>query len=93
MRVLTALVLLVVALAGGCGGDEMPSIQEVKAEHAPRLMALPGVVSVGIGRDAQGQPVLVVGLDRERPETRAQLPRELEGYGVKVEIVGDVQAQ
>lgn len=71
----------------------MPSIKDVKAEHAPRIMALPGVVSVGIGRDARGQPVLVVGLDRERPETRAKLPQEIEGYGVEVEVVGDVRAQ
>lgn len=71
----------------------MPSIQDVKAEHASRIMALPGVVSVGIGRDAGGQPILVIGLDRERAETRARLPQELEGYALKVEIVGDVRAR
>jgi hypothetical protein len=93
VRVLVAFLLLIVAPAGACGRDEMPSIQDVKAEHASRIMALPGVVSVGIGRDAGGQPILVVGLDRERAETRARLPQELEGYVLKVEIVGDVRAQ
>jgi len=56
-------------------------------------MAQAGVVSVGVGRDADGTEVIVVGLDRERPETRAALPRELEGYRVRVRIVGSVRAQ
>lgn len=70
-----------------------PTIQEVKAGHAERLLALPGVVSVGIGRDAGGDEVIVIGLDRPRPETRAHLPAQLGGYPVRVEIVGTVRAQ
>jgi hypothetical protein len=69
------------------------SIQEAKARHAARILALPGVVSVGIGRDAQGREVIVIGLDRARPETRARLPTELEGYRVQVQVVGVVKAQ
>ena len=67
-------------------GDEsrMPaSIHHVKQKHAAELMAVPGVVSVGIGRDERGQPVLIVGLDRDRPEARARLPKSLEGYDVR----------
>jgi hypothetical protein len=56
-------------------------------------MAQPGVVSVGIGRDADGTEVIVVGLDRERPEARAALPSELEGYRVRVQVIGGVRAQ
>jgi hypothetical protein len=73
---------------------EMPqTIQDVKARHAPRLLALPGVVSVGIGRAAEGHDVIVVGLDRPRPKTQADLPARLEGYPVRVEIIGAVRAQ
>ena len=70
-----------------------PTIQDVKARHAPEFMRLPGVVSVGIGRDADGAPVIVVGLDRDRPETRAALPPQVEGHRVRIEVVGRVQAQ
>jgi hypothetical protein len=70
-----------------------PSIQEVKAEHAERILALPGVVSVGIGRDAGGREVIVIGLDRPRPETQARLPAQLEGYPVRVDFIGTVRAQ
>lgn len=69
------------------------SIQEAKARHAQRLLALPGVVSVGVGRDADGRQVIVIGLDRARPETQARLPAELEGYRVRVRVSGPVKAQ
>ena len=55
---------------------ESPSIQEVKKKHEARLMALPGVVSVGIGRDRDGAHSIIIGLDGPRPETEAQLPRQ-----------------
>lgn len=70
-----------------------PSIQEVKAKHEDRLMALPGVVSVGIGKDKEGNPVIMIGMDGPRPETEAQLPDSLEGYPVLVRIIGPVKAQ
>lgn len=70
-----------------------PSIQEVKAKHEDRLLAMPGVVSVGIGRGPDGQSVIIVGLDGPRPETVKQLPKLLDGYPVRVEIIGPVKAQ
>lgn len=70
-----------------------PTIQEVKAKHAERLMAMPGVVSVGIGKNPDGQFVIMVGLDGPRPKTVEQMPKVLEGYPVRVEITGPVKAR
>lgn len=70
-----------------------PTIQEAKARHADRLLTLPGVVSLGIGRDGDGREVIVIGLDQPRPETQARLPAQLEGYPVRVEVIGTVKAQ
>jgi hypothetical protein len=44
-----------------------PTIQEVKAKYTDQLMAMPGVVSVGIGQNPDGTLVIVVGLDGPRP--------------------------
>ena len=94
MRLLVAVLLAVSAGPAAFGRGEMPAtIQQVKTKHETRLMAMPGVVSVGIGRNADGQPVIVVGLDRERPETRATVPQELEGHPVRIEVIGPVRAQ
>ena len=72
----------------------MPAtIREVKGRHESRLMAQPGVVAVGIGRDQDGKEVIVVSLDRERPEVRAEFPQFLEGYAVHVQVIGTVRAK
>jgi hypothetical protein len=69
------------------------TIEEAKARHASGLLELPGVVSVGLGLDAEGRPVIVVGLDGPRPETCARLPGSLEGHPVRSEVIGAPSAQ
>ncbi len=79
--------------ACGKGTELQTSIQDVKAQHEAELMAMPGVVSVGIGLDDQGNHVIVVGVDQDRPEIRAQVPQTVDGYRVRVEVVGKMKAQ
>lgn len=89
-------VVLVAALAAtACreGAEMESSIQNVKTQHEAELMAMPGVVSVGIGMDDDGNKVIVVGIDQDRTETRAQVPQTVEGYPVRVEVVGKMKAQ
>jgi len=76
-------------------GDKImtPSIQDVKKKQEARLMSLPGVVSVGIGRDPQGNPAVIVGMDSLRAETQAQIPTQLDGYPLLIQIVGPLKAQ
>ena len=69
------------------------SIRDVKAQHQGRLLALPGVVSVGLGRSPEGEAEIVVSLDRRRPRTMARLPQTLAGYPVRVEVIGQVRTQ
>jgi hypothetical protein len=91
------LVILVLWISSGqvyCEDQKMsPTIQEVKARYTDRLLAMPGVVSVGIGRNPDGTSVIIVGLDGPRPDTVRQLPKELEGFPVRPEITGPVRAQ
>lgn len=91
--VIAAILALLISWTASAAETEMrPTIQDVKARHAPRLLAMPGVVSVGVGRGGEGQEVIVIGLDRARPETQSKLPAQLEGYRVRVEIIGAVKA-
>jgi hypothetical protein len=93
-RAVAAILALLISWPAEAKAQEMSrTIQDVKARHAHRLVTVPGVVSVGIGRDAQGHEVIVIGLDRPRPETQADLPTQLEGYPVRVDIIGAVRAQ
>ncbi len=69
-----------------------PSIEEVKKKYTQALLAKPGVISVGIGKDPDGIPVIIVGLERPQPETQKKLPKTLEGYPVQIEIIGKIKA-
>ena len=88
------IILLVLPAIAMSENSKMPnSIKDVKTQHEERLLQLPGVVSVGIGQDKNGNPAIIVGLERSDPETELQLPTRLEGYPVVVRIVGRIKAQ
>ncbi len=90
---LLIIVMAVIAAAMGGSCDMSPSIKDVKAKYEAQLLQVPGVVSVGIGRDESGQPVIVIGLESSNPETESKLPKRLEGYPVRVHTVGKIVSQ
>ncbi len=89
---LTAAILLMALATPACNEtrEMQPSIQEVRAKHVDRLMSMPGVVSVGIGRDDEGAAVIVVGLDQAGAKVTESLPASLEGFTVRTEVVGKI---
>lgn len=96
MNRLFLIILILFLLSCQLHGEDRtvsPTIQEVKAKHVERLMAMPGVVSVGIGKNPDGQSVIIVGLDGPSPKTVEQIPKVLEGYPVRVEIIGPIKAR
>jgi hypothetical protein len=91
------LLSLFLVLTVACGAEEdiaMPdSIQNVKSKHEPRLMATPGVVSVGIGLDHEGQSAIIIGVESQEKLNTVTLPEKLDGYPVKVQVIGTIRAQ
>ena len=69
------------------------SITEVKSKHESRLLSLPGVISVGIGQAADGRTVIVIGVEDKGSAEGPDLPKQLEGYPVRVDVIGPVRAQ
>ena len=70
----------------------MPNeIDDVLERHATELLALPNVVSVGIGEHA-GQPAIVVGVTQRVPseelEPGERIPDTIEGHEVDVQELG-----
>jgi len=96
MNRITLVILILCLLSGQLCGEETAvssTIQDAKAKHEEFLLAMPGVVSVGIGKNPDGQFVIIVGLDGPRPETVNQLPKILEGYPVRTEMIGPLKAR
>lgn len=89
---LLSMMLLLVAPINFAGEEGMTlTIEEVKSKYTAELMALPGVISVGIGRDRDGQLAILVGLDSSYPEVVDKIPQKLESYPVITHVVGPVK--
>ncbi len=94
MRTIAMVIILFIPLLAL--GDDLgmsPSIQEVKKQHEARFLDMPGVVSVGIGLDPDGNEAIIVGVDGSNPETQAKIPVTLEGFPVRVQTIGTIRAQ
>jgi hypothetical protein len=89
--------MLLLALVGGCQATDMnnmeKSIKDVKAEYETQLMAMPGVVSVGLGQDTAGNPVIVVGVESEEDSHTLTLPQGLHSYPVRFQVMGTIKAR
>jgi hypothetical protein len=70
----------------------MNNIEKVMADHADALMKLNDVVGVAESL-CNGQPCIKVLLSRDNPATRAEIPTELDGIPVAVEVSGPITAQ
>ena len=91
--IVMSIVLIVPLVALGDEPDMPSSIQEVKKQHEALFLDMPGVVSVGIGLDPNGNEAIIVGLDGSHPETRAKIPSVLEDFPVVIQMVGSLKAQ
>lgn len=62
----------------------------VKARHEDKLMQIPGVVGVGLGRSAIGDPAIIVYTQHQ--DVSQQLPKSIENLDVIIEVTGDIEA-
>lgn len=99
------IVLGAVALMCGCGqsdpadrphdGAREPvshkSIEEVLAENTPEWMAIPGVIGTGIG-EFDGKPCIKVLVVQASDSLSQRIPKDVEGYLVRIEVTGEIRA-
>ena len=72
--------------------DDAPpaALGRVPADDEAKLLAIPGVTSVGLGHDPAGGEAVVIGV--VDPGVAPRLPSEIAGLPVVVEITGEVNA-
>lgn len=67
------------------------NVEQVMARNESQLMSIPGVTGIGIS-ESGGQTVICIMVIELTPELKAQLPKQLEGVPVKIDVVGEVNA-
>jgi len=75
------------SLFGGRAAPDSPHATDVLTRHAEKLMRMRGVMSVGLGRTADGGAAIVIGVENPLavPEN---IPAEIEGVPVVIQDVG-----
>ncbi len=68
------------------------SIENVVASHTDSLMAIKGVVGVGVG-ELEGKPCIKVMIDRRTRKLVKQIPKTLDGFVVVIEETGEFKAR
>jgi hypothetical protein len=67
------------------------NILTVKGKYEGELMAIPGVVGVGIG-DCNGKECIVVLIRDRTAQVDREMPGTLDGYPVQIEVTGPIKA-
>jgi hypothetical protein len=68
------------------------SIEQVFNAHLDALLSTPGVVGAGIAK-LDSKPCIVVMVHQTTPDLENHVPKELEGYAVIIEMVGEFKIQ
>jgi len=68
-------------------------ISEVKRKYSPKIMKIPNVNGIGIERSNTGDKIIKVFVEKLTDELNMRIPKELEGYKVEIEEVGEVYFQ
>jgi hypothetical protein len=65
--------------------------QQVLEQHQEQLMSIPDVVGVGLG-GSEAHPEIIIMVRQHRTEMATTLPKQLNGYPVRVEVSGEINA-
>ena len=71
---------------------EKTAIEDVKRRYDDQLLSKEGVVGVGIGETTIGEACIKVYIKEKSPKVEKVIPKELEGYKVEIEEVGEIKA-
>ena len=65
--------------------------QQVLEQNEKRLMSIPGVEGVGVG-GSKARPEIIIMVRQHGTEMANTLPKQLNGYPVRVEVSGEITA-
>ena len=71
--------------------NNKPDIFVVKEKYENKIMTIPGITGMGIG-DCNGEACIVVMVYEKSAQIDQEVPGTLEGYPVKVEVTGSIEA-
>ena len=71
--------------------DPLTKAREVKRQNEDRWLAMEGVVAVGIGQGEDERPKVVVSVEADSARLRRDIPEDVEGVEVEIQITGPMR--
>ena len=68
------------------------TIEAAQAKLTDRVMALPGVVGLGIG-ECERAPCIKIFVVQRTPELEGEIPSTFEGFPVEIQVTGEIRAR
>ncbi len=68
------------------------AIEDVKNRYEDQLLGQEGVVGIGTGKTSTGEMCIKVYIIEKTQKVEVVIPKELEGYKVEIEEVGEIKA-
>ena len=68
------------------------TIEAAQAKLTDRVMALPGVVGLGIGV-CESAPCIKIYVVQRTPELEGEIPSTFEGFPVEIQVTGEIRAR
>ena len=68
------------------------TIEAAQAKLTDRVMALPGVVGLGIG-ECESAPCIKIFVVQRTPELDREIPSTFEGFPVEIQVTGEIRAR
>lgn len=90
ITIVAVMVLLLVTSLGLIKKEQTQTIEQVKTQYEAWLMAIDGVVGAGIG-ECEGKPCIEVYLENDSPDLKKQIPQQLNGFKVVIEVTGAIE--
>jgi hypothetical protein len=84
-------VILMLVLSAFQKSQHPLTIEQIKEKYESDMMAIAGVVGVGIGQ-CEDQACIKVYVEKASPETERKIPQQLEGVKVETERLGSIKA-
>jgi hypothetical protein len=75
---------------GSSGSAEQSPLERTRQRHEQALMAIDGVVGVGIGRTSTGDEAILVYV--KDASVKKRIPTRLEGFPVEPSVSGEIDA-
>ena len=72
--------------------QEIEKARQVKQKHEKEWLKIPDITAIGIGKTSSGKIGIVISFKTEAAKTGHQIPADIDGVPIEVNVSGEIRA-